>query len=52
MKNKSRLSPEKAAEMLRDGTAHGHALTGRQKKMLYAVKGGAKMKAGRKKRRK
>jgi hypothetical protein len=33
------ISPEKAKQMLKDGTAHGHPLTDKQKKMLGAAVG-------------
>ena len=39
------LSPEKAKEILRDGTANGHKLTAKQKRFFGAVAGGAKPKA-------
>jgi hypothetical protein len=50
-KKKRSLTPEKAAEMLRDGTAHGRPLTAKQTRMLYAIRSGEPQKA-RKKRKK
>jgi hypothetical protein len=39
-KKKKKLSKQKAAEMLHDGTAHGHKLTEQQRKYFGAVKSG------------
>jgi hypothetical protein len=42
---RGRLSSEKAKEILRDGTAHGHPLTKRQKRFFGWVAGGRKPRA-------
>lgn len=39
------LSPDKAREILRDGTANGKALTSRQKRYMGWVAGGKKRRA-------
>lgn len=36
------LSPDKAKEIMRDGTAQGHALTPKQKRFMGWVAGGRK----------
>lgn len=38
----SRVNPEKAKEMLRHGTVHGHALTKRQKGLFGLIAGGGR----------
>jgi len=46
MANGGSLSPEKAKEILRDGTAQGHPLTPKQKKYFGFIAGGGKAEDG------
>ena len=44
-KPSSRISPRKAAKILRDGTVRGHKLTGKQRRMFGAAAGRKRRKA-------
>jgi len=41
---KKKLTSAKAKKILKDGTVHGHKLTGKQKKFFGAIAGGQKPK--------